>query len=429
MTSSAASGVTAPSLLPAKRTFDSLTATLYEEDGLLHRLPLGQDLGEFYRPPCNQFYEAYLASKYRSDDVLGSDKPVREADSSDSDWEDAPPSSSSRQGMSRMEAKALDREIPWRKIMDLPSAQFQAYKEAVEKEHSSWMEWRSVRALTRQEASEVLKDKVLAKRVLRTRSCFRDKAKGLGPLRAKCRVVALGHNDPDLRRLNRECPTPNRTSEHVLFLVLVAGSNREFGNSSKKWFGWTGDAATAFLQGEPDDGVTRATSCWTAPLYLVLTNIYGLANAPRLWANMVVQRLKKLGYRQHSFDLVFLLFNKQDELISVILVYVDDSFGVHREDCSMQPVWDSFKWGSLNKVEPNKEFTFKHKQISLRERPGGRYYLHLCQAEFIEGLSVGKIPRGADLSKTLTPEQRAEFRSISGCLQWLSDQARAFSMH
>ena len=254
VTSSAASGVTAPSLLPAKRTFDSLAATLYEEDGLLHRLPLGQNLGEFYGPPCDQFYEAYLASKYRSDDVLGSDKPAQEADSSDSDWEDAPPKSSSRQGMSRMEAKALDREIPWRKIMDLPSAQFQAYKEAVEKEHSSWMEWRSVRALTHQEASEVLKDKVLAKRVLRTRSCFRDKAKGLGPLRAKCRVVALGHNDPDLRRLNRECPTPNRTSEHVLFLVLVAGSNREFGNSSKKWFGWTDDAATAFLQGEqPSD--------------------------------------------------------------------------------------------------------------------------------------------------------------------------------
>ena len=138
-----------------------------------------------------------------------------------------------------------------------------------------------------------------------------------------------------------------------------------------------------------------------------------------------MQRLKKLGYRQHSFDrMVFLLFNKQDELISVILVYVDDFLGVHREDCPMQSVWDSFKWGSLNKVEPNKEFTFKGKQISLRERPSGRYYLHLCQAEFIEGLSVSKIPRGSDLSKTLTPEQRAEFRSISGCLQWLSTQTR-----
>ena len=291
------------------------------------------------------------------------------------------------------------------------------------------MEWRSVKALSHQEVSDVLKDKILA----RTRSCFRDKAKGLGPLRAKCRAVALGHCDPDLRRLNR---TLNRTSEHVLLLVLTAGSNN---NTKKKWFGWTGDAATAFLQGEqpatertlplylkpPDDGVTRSTGCWKAPLYLVLTNIYGLANAPRLWANTVIQRLKKLGYRQHSFDrMVFLLFNDQDELISIISVYVDDFLGVHREDCSIEPVWQSGKWGSLNQVEPDKEFTFKGKQISLRQRPNGRFYLHLCQAEFIDGLSMGKIPRGADLDAILSPEQKAEFRSISGCLQWLSTQTR-----
>ena len=97
-------------------------------------------------------------------------------------------------------------------------------------------------------------------------------------------------------------------------------------------FGWTGDAATAFLQGEqpsnkrtlplyirpPDDGVTRSTS-------LLDGNIYGLADAPRPWAITVVQRLKKLGYRQHFFDRMdFLLFNKQDERISIVLVYVDD---------------------------------------------------------------------------------------------------------
>ena len=225
----------------------------------------------------------------------------------------------------------------------------------------------------------------------------------------------------------------------MLFLVLTAGSNKEFGNTKKKWFGWTGDAATAFLQGEqpatertlplylkpPDDGVTRSTGRWKAPLYLALTNIYGLANAPRLWANTVIQRLKKLGYRQHSFDrMVFLLFNDQDELISIILVYVDDFLGVHRENCSIGPVWQSFKWGSLNQVEPDKEFTFKGKQISLRQRPNGRFYLHLCQAEFIDGLSMGKIPRGADLDAILSPEQKAEFRSISGCLQWLSTQTR-----
>ena len=122
--------------------------------------------------------------------------------------------------------------------------------------------------------------------------------------------------------------------------------------------------------------------------------------------------------------MVFLLFNDQDELISIILVYVDDFLGVYREDCSIEPVWQSFKRGSLSQVEHNKEFTFKGKQISLRQRSNGRFYLHLCQAEFIDGMTMGKIPRGAELDAALSAEQKAEFRSISECLQWLSTQTR-----
>ena len=278
------------------------------------------------------------------------------------------------------------------------------------------MEWRSVRALSHEEASTVLKGKILAKRVLRTHSCFRDKAKGLGPLRAKCRVVALGHCDPNLCRLNRECPTPNRTSEHVLFLVLTAGSNREFSNTKKKWFGWTGDAATAFLQGEqpanertlplyikpPDDGVTRSTGCWKAPLCLVLTNIYGLANAPRLWANTVVQRLKKLGYRQHSFDRLSI-----------------------RRRLSRRPPGGLFHRASVAVLQVGvpkqgqaRQGVYLQSKTNFPAAASWSFLPPWCQAEFIDGLSVGKIPRGADLDATLSPEQRAEFRSDSGNL-WM----------
>ena len=71
----------------------------------------------------------------------------------------------------------------------------------------------------------------------------------------------------------------------------------------------------------PDDGLTRRTGCWKAPLCLVQANISGLANAPRLWAITVIRRLRNLGYRQRSFDrMVFVLFNDRNERISVILV-------------------------------------------------------------------------------------------------------------
>ena len=73
----------------------------------------------------------------------------------------------------------------------MSQADIEAYKASVVKEHDSWMEWKSVKALSHKEAQAVLRDKVLCKRILRARRCFRDKAKGLGALRTKCRVVAL----------------------------------------------------------------------------------------------------------------------------------------------------------------------------------------------------------------------------------------------
>ncbi|CAE7750496.1 RE2 [Symbiodinium sp. CCMP2592] len=424
-------------LLPAKRPFDTLT-TFFLDEGDLYHCPPGQEPVEGYGPLQERCYKAYLTSKHRSDDLKGEDKHDVETDTSDSDWSDAPPSKQER-GMTRAEAKALDREIPWRKIMEMDPADIQAYVAATEKEAKSWNDWGSVRPLSSQEAQAVLRDKILCKRVLRTRSCFRDKSKGLGPLAAKCRVVALGHKDPDIYRLNRECATPNRTSEHVLFIVLTAGSNMEFDNSKKKWHGWSGDAATAFLQGDlsdterqlplyllpPNDGITALTSCWKAPLYLVCTNVYGLSNAPRLWSLTVIKRLCDLGYRQHSFDkMVFLKFNSQGELISLIIVYVDDFLGTYRSDYNVSEVHEAFKWGSLQSFEVGKPVTFKGKQITLRQRANGRHYLHVCQREFISGMASGKIPRGSKLEDPLTSEQRAEFRSVTGCLQWVSGQSR-----
>ena len=40
-------------------------------------------------------------------------------------------------------------------------------------------------------------------------------------------AVCLGHRDPDLFTLNRQAPTPNPSSEHVLYYIdmIVAGAN------------------------------------------------------------------------------------------------------------------------------------------------------------------------------------------------------------
>ena len=296
-----------------------------------------------------------------------------------------------------------------------------------------------VEALSHEEAHRVLSDKILVKRILRSRACYRDKSRGSGPIKAKCRIVCLGHSDPDLFSLNRQAPTPGRTAEHVTFMMLVAGSNKELLDSGLEWLGRIADAATAFLQGQqpqqerslplyvrpPTDGLIAQTPPWKAKLYLIKSNIYGLANAPRLWAIEVTTRLQKLGHTQHSFEkMLFMKRNSQNELVSVIIVYVDDFLGVYRKDYDIAEVHNAFVWGALSFFKNQKPLTFKGKEVTLKLNNRGRYFLTITQKEFISGLSSGKLPKGASLDELLTPEQQGELRSVAGCLQWLCGQSR-----
>ncbi|CAK9092423.1 UbiA prenyltransferase domain-containing protein 1, partial [Durusdinium trenchii] len=181
----------------------------------------------------------------------------------------------------------------------------------------------------------------------------------------------------------------------------------------------------------PDDGLIRKTNCWKAKAYQVTGNIYGLPNAPRLWAQEVVGRLEKCGYERHSFDkMLFMKFTKPDlegnrQILSLILVYVDDFLGTYRQDYDPSEVYQAFKWGSINTIQENVAVTFKGKELTLLRNAKGRFTLKVTMKSFIDEIEQRSLARGrmqADL--TLSPEERTEFRSISGCLQWASTQAR-----
>ena len=423
--------------LPLKRPFDALTTLLYDDGELVKVKPDDDYHIGVFGPKTNVFYQAYLSSQHRKDDVPP-DKMPDESDTTDTDHGGpSPGATSAKRQLSRKELKQLDREIPWTQI--LRTSHVPEYLKAIDKESTSWMEWKSVEPLSHDQAKQVLNDKILCKRILRTRACCRDKARGQGPLRAKCRIVCLGHRDPDLFSLNRQAPTPNRSSEHVIYYMIVAGANGEVEGSPLKWQAWTGDASTAFLQGQhkertlplflkpPADGLINQTPHWKAPLYKVCSNIYGLADAPRVWALEVISRLLRLGYTQHSFDkMIFLKRCSKGKIISAILVYVDDFLGTFRSDYNFEEVKQAFQWGSLEFLEIGKPIVFKGKEVELFAKPGhsGRFQLRLTQKAFLDGLAQGKLPRGCDLEEKLDKEHKEEFRSVAGSLQWLSSQTR-----
>ena len=355
--------------LPQKRPFDTMFTLVMDEQGHITTPDASWDgsppIG--FGPAPRLFHKAYLSSSQRLEDVKDIGKAGDESDTSqESDDDDLhEPTSTTmdavpvyKQGMSRQEFKALDREIPWRRILEMSPSYIDKFIEAVIKESESWATWESVQPIEEQEANQILADPILKKRVIRSRACYRDKALGVGDVRAKCRIVALGHLGPDLASLTRHTPLPGRTAEHVLYASIVAGYNGELFSSNLRWRAWAGDAATAFLQGKqaerhlplfllpPEDGLIALTNTWQHRLYQVRGNIYGLANAPFTWSREVIRRLESLSYRQHSFDKQLFYKVVDSQVVSMVLVYVDNFIGLHRADHDISELHRSFKWGS-----------------------------------------------------------------------------------
>eukprot|EP00435_Cladocopium_sp_Y103_P033973 s697_g8.t1 len=275
--------------LPQKRPFDT-TFTIINNDGNLQfRAPLhdgSPDLG--YGNNSKNYFEAYAATHQRTADLAETEKDGYESDSTiDSDDDvgtpetslpvpsststsktiSSPPSATKSHDeqsarLTRQELKQLDRELPWREIWKMPAASIQKFLQAIEKEANSWSEWNSIRPLSPEEIAKVKSDPVSRKRILRSRAAYRDKNRNQGELRAKCRVVALGHQDPDLYDITRSSPTPGRATEMIVYLIAVAGLNKEFNETNHRWRPWLGDVATAFLQGRQPDGERKL------PLYL-----------------------------------------------------------------------------------------------------------------------------------------------------------------
>ena len=119
------------------------------------------------------------------------------------------------------------------------------------------------------------------------RNAYRDKNRGVPPLKPKCRTVVLGCLDPDLKLLDRTAPTPHRMTEAVLLQVAASGINKLMQLCPLPWKLWAGDVSTAFLQGEPEqrqgrlfmrpprDKIQALAQTFPSDLYEVVGNLYG----------------------------------------------------------------------------------------------------------------------------------------------------------
>ena len=358
--------------------------------------------------------------------------------SDEEDAEDDLPLSNER-SLTRQEVKQLDRELPWREIMAMPTMMQDQFVQSAEKEYQGWMKWTGIRPLSDREAQEVWKCPRMRRRILKSRAAYRDKSRGLGQLRAKTRVVLIGCGDPDLRQLTRDSPTPSRLSELIILSIAASGANSLFNNDGLKWHLWLSDAAQAFLQGRQDpserdgpiymspprDPIIEAAGAYPASLYEVTGNCYGLANAPRVWFNRVCEGLRSIGFKQHSFDRCMFVHHTADgTLDSVLIVHVDDFMAAYSTAFDLSLLEELFEWGSITKLSPEHPGEYRGKEVTMREKDG-KFTIHITQEKFLDNLTEGRIAVGRmQKDPLLSPEEWKEMRSVCGCLQWLGGQTR-----
>ena len=243
--------------------------------------------------------------------------------------------------------------------------------------------------------------------------------------------------DPDLTTISRDAPTPSRLTEHLLLVIYISGRNRAFLDDKRVWRLWCADATTAFLQGTQQDGerpnrlfmqsprdpILLQAGAFPATMYEIHGNVYGLANAPRLWSLEVGKRLLSAGFRPHALDrMCFLHYDKEGRLDCISLVYVDDFLVTYADNFDLTIITALFKWGSTS--DDTDVITFKGKQLRTTKRDG-KFVLLVTQTEYIRSLAPGKVTRQrARGDEQLTEAELQEFRSCCGALQWVVGQTR-----
>ena len=320
--------------------------------------------------------------------------------------------------LTRKEQKMLDREIPWREIVEQGHAYVRKFVDAARNEHDSWMNYSSVRPLDRREALRILQDKILWKRCLRARGCYRDKNGRRGEPAAKCRTVAIGCGNPDLKSLRRDAPTPGRLSEFIILQIETSGKNDLFNNRTDVWILPAADAKTTSLQGSqkkaertgplntfpPRDPSLEQASVFPTELGEIIGDKYGTANVPRIRSSVFIDPAIDDGFTQHSLDKMSFYYYDGDRLPCVMIVSVDDFLRTRSVDSNRDIVKDLFDLGSFE-FGNDGETRFTGKEINTH-RIDGKFKTHVTQREFTRALAQQKFQ----------DDEHTEFHSRSGSL-------------
>ncbi|CAE7379448.1 RE2 [Symbiodinium sp. KB8] len=165
----------------------------------------------------------------------------------------------------------------------------------------------------------------------------------------------------------------------------------------------------------------------------LLKPVYGRPDAPRAWYEELARVLTtEMGFTKSNIDpAMFMLRDDNGSLVGCMVVHVDDLMVCHDGSDFAAGIVDKlgkrFPFGTWDNVaEKQSGVTYCGKEIRLIQHQGEES-ISLSQDGFVDGrlqeMEVLK-DRRQDPESFATEEEKANFRSVVGSLQWLSTQSR-----
>ena len=244
-----------------------------------------------------------------------------------------------------------------------------------------------------------------------------------------------GHLCPDSinGQLQVDSPIVERVST-MLFLHTVVS------------YGWLdnwyiGDISNAFLQGAPLTGKEMymrqpkqgLKGMVPGQILRLIKSVYGRPDAPRAWYNELSRILEaEMPFVRSQVDpAMFFLRDSRQRLTGVLVIHVDDLMichdGSEHSKHAVESLRMRFPFGAWERVADKKEgVTYCGKEIKIVGEASERK-VTLSQNGFIDGrLQPIQVDaqRREYVDDRVTPDERTDYRSVVGSLQWLATQSR-----
>ena len=213
-----------------------------------------------------------------------------------------------------------------------------------------------------------------------------------------------------------------------------------------KWNMWTADVSAAFLQGRGQDRKlwvklpSEALSLLGADedtRMLLLKPCYGQIDAPRGWYLEAVERLTKMGLRQHALDpCAFLVYELDDpnydandpvhetvssfgdhRMVGTIITHVDDLLGTGcphspRYQAVVEMLKNNFSFREWKEEQPVLEYC----GCELEKTNSGGRKLH--QTKYMEKVKPINYDKKRSATDSLHEREITQLRGLLGSLQW-----------